>query len=121
MNKYIEIKINGQKLPSPSFYKPNYEDLDAEGIRPITTGILKRNRIREKVLKVELKWNLNDMSVIESIADMVKDETLSVEIYDVTKKSTVTKEMYCSNYGYEYIRTMNGIKASGYAVNLIEV
>ena len=116
-----EIYINGVKLPTPSEYDVNFEDLDAEGIRPITTGVLKRNRIRARVMKCELQWILKPLLDTHTIFSMLEPETFEATVYDNTKNKYVTKTFYCSKCGYSYVRTLNGIKAQAIKVNLVEV
>ena len=121
MSQYHDIYINGVKLPTPSTYKATFEDLDAEGIRPITTGVLKRNRIRSRVAKVELSWLLESLGDTKVIFNMVEPETFSAKIWNAVKGTYETKNMYCSSTGFEYKRTLSGIKATALVANLIEV
>lgn len=121
MSEYHDIYINGAKLPAPSTYKVSYEDLDAEGIRPITTGVLKRNRIRARVAKCELSWNLKDLVNTAEIFKMLEPETFTAKIYDYKQGTYVNKTMYCSKCEYEYVRTLSGIKAKALSANIIEV
>ena len=116
-----EIYIGETKLPTPSDYKVSFEDLDAEGIRPITTGKLKRNRIRARVMKCELTWKLKPLLDTNTIFKMLEPETVNAKVYDNTKNEYVTKTFYCSKCGYEYVRTLNGIKAAAIKANLVEV
>lgn len=116
-----EIYISGVKLPTPSQYKVGFEDLDAEGIRPISTGILKRNRIRARVMKCELSWKVKPLLDTNTIFKMLEPETFKAIVFDDTKNAYVEKTFYCSKCEYEYIRTMNGIKASSIKANLVEV
>lgn len=116
-----EIYIGETKLPTPSDYKVSFEDLDAEGIRPITTGILKRNRIRARVMKCELTWKLKPLLDTNTIFKMLEPETVKAKVYDNIKNEYVTKTFYCSKCAYEYVRTLNGIKAAAIKANLVEV
>ena len=40
------IKVNGVALSTPSDIKVEIQDLDGESVRPVATGVLRRNRIR---------------------------------------------------------------------------
>ncbi len=121
MSEYHDIYINGVRLPAPSTYKISFEDLDAEGVRPITTGVLKRNRIRARVAKCEMSWLLKDLVDTSKIFNMLEPETFTAKIYDYRTSRYVEKKMYCSKCEYEYIRTLNGIKASSLVANIVEV
>ena len=46
-----KIKVNGVLLPTPSDISVEIQDLDGDSIRPIATGVLRRNRIRSNMLK----------------------------------------------------------------------
>ena len=116
-----EIYIDDTKLPTPSDYKVSFEDLDAEVIRPITTGKLKRNRIRARVMKCELTWKLKPLLDTNTIFKMLEPETFNATVYDNTKNEYVVKTFYCSKCSYEYVRTLNGIKAAAIKANLVEV
>ena len=52
------IKVNGVALSTPSDIKVEIQDLDGESVRPVATGVLRRNRIRSNMLKVTLTWNM---------------------------------------------------------------
>ena len=52
------IKVNGVALSTPSDIKVEIQDLDGESVRPVATGVLRRNRIRSNMLKVTLTWNI---------------------------------------------------------------
>lgn len=49
-----KIKVNGTALPTPSEISVEISDLDSDSVRPVSTGILRRNRIRANMLKVTL-------------------------------------------------------------------
>lgn len=121
MQQEHDIYVGKTKLPTPSTYKVNFEDLDAEGIRPITTGILKRNRIRSRVMKCELSWTLKPFLDTNIIFTMLEPENFQATVFDVIKNKYVEKTFYCSKCEYEYKRTLNGMKATAIKANLTEV
>lgn len=121
MSQYHDIYVDGVKLPTPSSFKVSYEDMETDGIRPIITGILKRNRIRARVATYELSWLLRDLPDTKQIFDMLEPVTVSVEAYDYRTNTYVTKTMYCSSCEYEYIRTAEGMKAQALSASLVEV
>lgn len=118
---YIDIYINDVKLPAPATMDITYSDMDAEGLRPITTGKLKRNRIRTNVQKINIGYLLNEVTDIDQIMNMIKGETLSVRLYDNAAASIVTKEMYVSEKSFSYIRVQRNIKGQGFKFTLEEV
>lgn len=115
------IKIGGVALPTPSSIKISREDLDSEGIRPITTGILKRNRIRAAVVKIELSWLFVDSTILSTILNMIAAETFTVEYWDDRTASRVTGRFYAGPNSYTYVRLPNSIEGTNFAVNLVEV
>ena len=53
------IKINGTLIPTPSEISVEINDLDSDSVRPVSTGILRRNRIRSNMLKITCTYKLN--------------------------------------------------------------
>lgn len=119
--KYIEIYINGVKLPTPSTIEIEYSDLDADSLRPITTGKLKRNRVRSNMQKIKIGYLLNTISDIDEIMKMIEPKDFSVKVYDNATGNISTKTMYAGNKTFSYIRVKRGIKGQGFKFNLVEV
>lgn len=117
---YVDIYINDVKLPTPATIEYEYSDLDVDGIRPITTGKLKRNRLRVNIQKITIGYLLNSISEIDQIMDMLSPVTFHVTLYDNASKENVTKEMYAGSRSYGYIRVKKGIKGKGFKVTLEE-
>lgn len=115
------IKINGISLPTPSDFKVEIQDLDGESVRPIATGILRRNRIRANMLKVTLTWNLNTFVDIMNILNTVAPAEFNAELYIPDHGIRGTKKMYAGNKSYNYISTKKGLKAKSFSFALIEV
>lgn len=116
-----KIVINGVALPTPSEIKVEIQDLDGESIRPVVTGVLRRNRLRANILKVTLTWNINPMSDIMSILKTVTPSEFTAELYIPDHGIRGTKQMYAGNKNYNYIRTKEGLKAKSFSFALIEV
>lgn len=119
--KYIEIYINGVKLPTPSTLELEYSDLDADSIRPITTGELKRNRVRGDMQKIKLGYLINEVPEIDRIMQMIEPVTFTVKVYDNSEGAVVEKKMYAGNKAFSYIRLSRSIKGQGFKFNLVEV
>ena len=118
---YLLIKINGEALPTPSDYQVSLNDLDAQGDRPITTGKLKRKRIRKNVLSVDLVYLLKDFPNTSEILQMIDDETFKVDIYDAVGGVIASKTMYAGPKKYGYVVTQFEPKAQGLSISLVEV
>lgn len=118
---YLQIKINNVNLPTPSDYSVTISDLDAEGQRPITTGILFRKRIRAGVMRIELTYLLKDMPNISTVLNMIKPETVTVQLYDPVGGEIATKTMYAGDKKFGYKRVASGIKGEAFSFALVEV
>ena len=115
------IKVNGVALPTPSDIKVEIQDLDGESVRPVSTGILRRNRIRSNMLKITLTWNLNTFVDVMNILSMVTPAEFSTELYIPDHGIRGTKTMYAGNKSYNYVKTKTGLKAKSFSFALIEV
>lgn len=115
------IKVNGVALPTPSDIKVEIQDLDGESVRPIATGVLRRNRIRSNMLKVTLTWNLNTFPDILNILTLIAPSEFIAELYIPDHGIRGTKKMYAGNKSYNYINTKKGLKAKSFSFALIEV
>lgn len=116
-----KIIIDGAVLPAPSDIKVEIQDLDGESVRPVATGVLRRNRIRANMLKVTLTWNINPMTDVMSILNAVTPSEFSAELYIPDHGIRATRKMYAGNKSYNYIRTKEGLKAKSFSFALIEV
>ena len=119
-NIYHDIKIKGVKLPPLATCKPSYFDLDAEGVRSWKTGVLRRNRIRSKTMKIECSFLYLQPNIAEDVLSLITDSTFTVSVYDKFKKAVVNKTMYAGDVNTEDIETVNGTLCS-VSFNLIEV
>lgn len=115
------IKVNGVALPAPSDIKVDIQDLDGESVRPVATGILRRNRIRSNMLKVTLTWNLNTFVDVMSILNAVTPVQFTTELYIPDHGIRGAKTMYAGNKSYNYVKTKTGLKAKSFSFALIEV
>ncbi len=118
--QYIDIYVDGVKLPTPSTFDVEYSDIDVDSLRLLTTARLKRNRVRSDIQKVKIGYLLKEIPEIDKIMKMIKPETINVKIYDNSTGSIVNKEMYASSKSFAYIRVKRGIKGQGFKFNLTE-
>ena len=117
----IKILINGVEIPAPSDYEVGYEDIDAEALRDVSTGILERNRIRADVQKISLSYLLKDLESITAMYKLISPQSFEVEVWDDTKGERVTKVMYAGPKKHSFIRVQKGIKGKAIKFSLIEV
>lgn len=119
---YIVIKIDGAILPTPSEYSVSFEDLDSDqSKRYVTSGKMRRKRIRSECLKISLTYNLNDMPDILTIMKMIKPQTYSAELYLPNEGIIGTLEMYSNKKKFNYVKTKTGHKAQSFSFDMTEV
>ena len=116
-----KIKVNGVLLPTPSDINVEIQDLDGDSVRPITTGVLRRNRIRTNMLKITLTWNLKTFVDVMNILNIVSPKEFNAELYIPDHGIRGTKKMYAGNKKYNYVRTKTGLKVQSFSFPLIEV
>ena len=122
MSNRALIKINGVALPIPSEYKVSFSDLDSDQWkRYVTTGVMRRKRIRGNLLKVSIMYNLSEMVDTMAILDAISPETYTAELYLPNEGIRKTLTMYSNNKGFNYIRAGGELKAQSLTFDLTEV
>ena len=116
-----KIKVNGTALPTPSEISVEISDLDSDSVRPVSTGVLRRNRIRANMLKVTLTYKITPLTDVMSLLKALTPSTFTCELYIPDHCIRGTKKMYAGNKKYNYKRVKTGIKAESFSVSLIEV
>lgn len=117
----IKIKINNKDLPvAPTKYDLEYSDLDSSGVRSITDGILRRNRIRSNTLKLSLEWQNISIQEANTLVKLVDSEAFGVEIYDIVRNARTIKTMYAGNKKHSYRVIGNDVVDAKVSFNLIE-
>lgn len=112
-----KIKINGTLIPTPSEISVEINDLDSDSVRPVSTGILRRNRIRSNMLKITCTYKLNTFTDVMNILKVLTPAELYIPDHGIRG----TKKMYASNKKYNYKRVQSGLKADSFSFSLIEV
>ncbi len=121
---YQDIKIiaNGQELPAPISIDTELSDLDADtSIRSITTGTLRRNVIRTNILKLTLKYGLQEMARVQEILMHLPAPNFPVTLYDVKTGERAEKTMYAGNRKFSYKVAGSSIMVDGLSFSLTEV
>lgn len=113
--------INGEKLPTPSEIKVDIEDLDTEGsMRPIATGVMNREVLRQGMLIFSLTYALKDFPDVMKILKMTKPKDFAVELYLPEHGLRGTITAYASKKSYSYKRTQSGLKAESFSLKITE-
>lgn len=118
----VSIKIGGVALPPPSSYEVSFEDLDSEqSKRYITTGKMRRKRVRAEVMKVSLTYNLSEFEDVLSIIKLIRPQTYTCELYLPNEGIAGTLEMYSNKKKFNYINTATGHKAQSFSFDMTEL
>lgn len=92
------IKVNGQALPTPSAdgFSISRSDLDGSSTGRGEDGIMFRDRVREGIYKIELTWQLS-MTDLKAVVSALTPDSFTVEFFDITTCSYVTRTMYAGD------------------------
>lgn len=116
-----KIIIGNEVLPTPSSINVSIEDLDSEAsFRPISTGVLERDVIRQGMLALDLSYNLSTFNDVMKILKMTKPKDFNVELYLPEFGIRGTLKMYSSKKSYQYKRVQGGLKPSAFTLRLVE-
>lgn len=119
----IRLKIDGIEVNDEATYEVELSDADNEGYRNITDAKLIRNRIRSRIYKISLSFDIARIDRASEILHAIDKESFQVELFDIYTKQRVIKEMYVGNRTYGYIVVQDGefkYITQGLKFNLIE-
>lgn len=102
------ITINGTAMPEPSSISVSYQDLDSDSTKRNEKGVLQRDRVRQGVHKLSLRWPPLSQSDAETILNAVKPASFSVKYLDPATASYKTSTMYVGDRSCEMQRTALG-------------
>ncbi len=118
----IRITANGVELPAPISIDSELSDLDSDTtIRSITTGTLRRNVIRTDMLKLTLKYGLQEMAQVHSILGCLPAPNFTVTLFDIKSGERQTKTMYTGNRKFTYKVAGDTVMLDALSFSLIEV
>lgn len=75
------LKLGGVEMPAPTKYNVKRSDMDAPGSGRTETGVMKRNRVRAKVPKLELGWTNLTTEAMQTVLTQVMPDEIHVEYY----------------------------------------
>lgn len=92
------IKVDGTALPTPlaDGYTISRSDLDGSATGRGEDGVMFRDRVREGVYKIDLKWHLS-MDELSSVVRAISPASFTVEFFDLTTCAFVTRTMYAGD------------------------
>ncbi len=104
----IGLKIDGLEVNDEAVYDVELSDLDNEGYRNITNGELIRNRIRSRIYKISLSFDIAEIDRASNILKAIDKETFDVELFDIYTMKRETRKMYVGNRTFGYIVVQKG-------------
>lgn len=118
----VKIVVNGYELPDPVSIEPELSDLDSDTtVRSIVTGKLNRNVIRSNMIKLVLKFGLQDMGEVTNVLSHLPTPSFTVNLFDPVVGKRVTKTMYVGNRKFTYKVVGKNVMIDGLTFSLIEV
>lgn len=120
------IKVNGQALPTPTAdgFSISRSDLDGSSTGRGEDGIMFRDRVREGIYKIELTWQLS-MNDLKTVVSALTPDSFTVEFFDITTCSYVTRTMYAGDRSGKVINYIDadnpGTAMCELSCNLIEL
>ncbi len=96
------LNIGGVDMPSPSSYKVILQDMDSENTRRSETGILKRDRIRAAVYKIEVSFRIEHVKA-KIITDALSPAEFPVVFFDFATNSYPNRIMYTGDRSSELV------------------
>ncbi|MTP73996.1 hypothetical protein GMB70_14370 [Turicibacter sanguinis] len=97
MSRYDLLRVNGNKIPTPSVLSYTRSALDdGEGTYRDIDGDLIRSRVRDDLIKLELTWYSASLTVatVAGLLQAFDDTFFEVEYFDPHDGEHVTKEFY---------------------------
>lgn len=113
------LKINGVKMPTPSSFSVDIQDIDGESER-VASGDLFRERVAVK-RKLSIEYPPLSMEESSKVLKSVSDVFFSVEYPDPMAGEFVTKTFYVGDRSIAVLSFINGeLKWDGLKFNFIE-
>lgn len=101
------LAINGTRLPTPSYYRVDNDDIDGtDSKRSDETGTMHRRRIRNSVHTCEVKWILDGMAA-KGLHMNLSEPLLSVTLLDPAAAGYVQCDMYAKNLTSVFYQQQN--------------
>ncbi len=101
------LSINGKKLPVPSYYRVDNDDIDStDSKRSDETGTMHRRRLRKGVRTCEVKWIL-DGSAASGLHTDLSEPLLAVSLLDPASAGYAECEMYAKNLTSVFYQQQN--------------
>ena len=115
----IQLKINGTSIPAPIDLSFSMEDSDVDSGRDIESDKMYRNRKRSDIIKIGITYEINDLSSVSNLLNLIQDEFFTVEFYDIKGNKRVVKEFYAGPKRFNYI-CIGEVFVKGLKFNIIE-
>jgi hypothetical protein len=104
------LNIGGVNMPDPSSLSVVDQDLDSDSTTRNEQGQLQRDRIRQGIRKISLKWPPLVQSDAAIILSAIQPASFSVTYLDPENATTQTRTMYVGDRTNEMINTSAGYR-----------
>lgn len=111
------LSIDGKVLKTPTSYKLDFEDIDAETTTRSEDGYLHRDRIQHEMPKIAVGWDSLTNAEVEDIINTISPVSFQVQYYFGTLRSA---QMYAGTPSLELVRINYGNAIWKLSFNLID-
>lgn len=111
---------NWTLMKSPSTYQINWEDLDVDSYRSVTTGNLIRNVLKRRWAKISMSWSVLKDSEVSQICQAVNKDTVYFKVKSPAWESNgfLTFKGYVSKIETELLE---GVIGYGLSFNIVQM
>lgn len=111
------LKVNGNMLPTPSYYAVDSDDIDSgDSRRSDETGIMHRRRLRKGVKVCTVKWILNGAQTA-ALQELLSETELEVTMLDPSGTEYYDCTMFASELKSVFYQQQGSLSASYWEVS----
>lgn len=108
------LKVNGETLPTPSYYAVDSDDIDStDSRRSDETGIMHRRTLRSGVKTCTVKWILNGAQTA-ALQSLLSGTELQVTMLDPSDMGYCQRTMFASELKSVFYQQQNGSPGASY-------
>lgn len=104
------IQIDGVDMPAPSTFSVILQSIDSDSTTRNEQGILQRDRIRDGVHKLTLKWNALAVADASTVLQAVSPVSFTVSFIDPLTNAPTSVTLYAGDRTAESVNTQDGIR-----------
>ena len=104
------IQINGIDMPDPSTLSVVVQSIDSDSTTRNEEGILQRDRVRDGVHKLTLKWNALTGADASRVLQAVSPASFTVSFNDPLTNAPTSITLYSGDRTAEGIKARDGLR-----------